>query len=89
LEGTGSGEEATVVEPPRPVKVSHQPRDSEMLHVKKVDFVLFIAMVINCTAQAENKSTKIGIPVNKRCKFIWFCDLLLVNVAPSQAPEPV
>jgi hypothetical protein len=35
-----------------------------MLHVKKVDFALFIAMVINCTAEAEKKSKKIGIIVN-------------------------
>ena len=58
LEGTSGGGEEAMVEPPRPVKVSHQPRDIEMLHVKKVDFVLFIAMVINCTAQAEKTSKK-------------------------------
>jgi hypothetical protein len=58
------GEEAPVVEPPRPVKVSHQLRDNEMLHVKKVDFVLFIALVINFTAQAENKFKNIGIILN-------------------------
>ena len=46
------------------MKVSHQPRDSEMLHVKKVDLILFIAMVINYTAQAEKKCEKIGIIVN-------------------------
>ena len=50
-----------VVEPPRPVKASHQPRDSKMLHVKKVNLVLFIAMIINCTAQAKKKSNKIGV----------------------------
>lgn len=44
-----------VVEPPRPVKVSQQLRDSEMLHVKKVDFVFFITVVINCTVQVEKK----------------------------------
>ena len=53
-------------------EVSHQPRGSEMLHAKKVDFVLFIAMVINCTAEAENKSKKIGIIVNAAEHFLGF-----------------
>jgi hypothetical protein len=69
LEGTSGREEAMVVEPPRPVKAFHQPRDSEMLHVKKVDFLLFISMVINYTAQAEKKSKKIGIIVNAAERF--------------------
>ena len=34
LEGTSGGEETMVVEPPRPEKVSHQPSESEMPHVK-------------------------------------------------------
>ena len=50
-----------VVEPSRPVKASHQPRNSKMLHVKKVDLVLFIAMIINSTAQVKMKSNKIGV----------------------------
>lgn len=41
---------------------SHQ-KDPEMLHVKKVDFVAFIAMVVNCTAKVERKSRKIDIIV--------------------------
>ena len=51
-----------VVEQPRPVKGSHQPRNSEMLHGKKGDF----AMVRNCTAQAEKKSKNIGM--NRECR---------------------
>ena len=62
LEGT-SGGEVMVGELPRLVKVSHQPGESETLHVKKVDSVLFIAMVINCTVEAE-KYKKIVIIVN-------------------------
>jgi hypothetical protein len=46
-----------------------------MLHVKKVDIVLFISMVINCTAQAEKKSEKIGIIVNADYSFWDIHDL--------------
>lgn len=52
---TSGMEETMEVEPPQPVKGSHQLRDSEMLHVKKVDFVFFITVVINCTVQVEKK----------------------------------
>ena len=56
------------------MKVSHQLRDSEMLHVKKVDFVLFISMVVNCTAQLENNSKKIGVIVNAAERFLGLHD---------------
>lgn len=45
-----------------PVVVNHQ-QDLENLHVKKVDFVSFIAMVVNGTAQVEKKSRKIDFIV--------------------------
>ena len=68
-----------------------------MLHVKKMDFVLCMAMVINCTAQAENNFKKIGIIVNAAERFLGLLDftaeamqkILSVNVPSSQAPEPV
>jgi hypothetical protein len=75
-----------VVEQTRPVKGSHQPRNSEMLHGKKGDFVIFIAMVRNCTAQAEKKSKNIGM---NHCECRRTQEILSVNVWPSQNPDPV
>lgn len=37
-----------------PKPVYHQ-QDPDILHVKKIDFVSFIAMVINGTVQVENR----------------------------------
>lgn len=61
-----------------PVVVNHQ-QDLENLHVKKVDFVSFIAMVVNGTAQAENKSRKIDMT----SLFLWlknFWDLKISHL---------
>jgi hypothetical protein len=54
LEGTSGGKEVMVVEPQRPVNVSHQLRDSEMLHVKTVDF-----FIIYCNGQTVQHNSRI------------------------------
>lgn len=61
LEELRRGEEGSDVEKTmvvgfdRQVNVPCQQKDPDMLHVKNVYFVTFIAMVINCTAQIERK----------------------------------
>ena len=55
LEAVRRVEGAIVVEP-TPVNVPRQPRYPDILHVKKVDFVAFIATVVNCTAQILSNS---------------------------------
>ena len=75
--------------------VIHQFSDLDTLIVKKVDFVAFIATVINCTAQVSKKLENISAAE----KFLGLRDLtaealhgLLLpgNVLQSQDPsEPV
>ena len=56
MEGASRAEDAMVGEP-TPVAVSQQPRDLDILHVKKVDYVTFIAMVLTCTAEMASSSS--------------------------------
>lgn len=49
VEGLSNVDHAMVVEP-APVNVSRHLRDANIMHVKKVDFMSFIALVIKCTA---------------------------------------
>lgn len=56
---------------PQPAEsVVHPLRDPEVLIVKKVDFVVFIAQVINCTSQTNKKSNKLYIIVNAAKMFL-------------------
>lgn len=70
-----------------------QSSDLDILIVKKVDFVAFIATVINCTAQVSNKSKNLDIIKSAANKFLRLQDftaealqglLSLGNVPPSQ-----
>jgi hypothetical protein len=45
-------------------------REPDMSHVKKVDFVTCIALVINCTSQTERTSEKIGLIVSVAERFV-------------------
>lgn len=54
-----SGVENTMVIETAQMNVSQQSMDPDIVHVKKVDFVAFIAMVIHCTVQTKKKSEKI------------------------------
>lgn len=47
-----------------------QLREADMLIVKKVDFVAFVAHVNNCTAQLNKKSTKLAIIVSTAEKLL-------------------
>lgn len=61
VEEGSDAEETKVLGSETSGNVPRQQRDPDMLHVKKVIFVLFMTVVINCTAQTERKSEKIGI----------------------------
>ena len=60
MEEGSNVEETMVVGLEKLVNVTRQ-QDLDMLHVKEVDFVSFIALVINCTAQTKRTSEKIDI----------------------------
>lgn len=45
-----------------------------MLIVRKVDFMVFIAHVINCTAQTNKESKKLDIKVSATERFLGFQD---------------
>lgn len=53
-----------------PVNVPRQSRAPDILLVERVDFVAFIAMVMNFTAQTTKKSEKIGIIVSAAERFL-------------------
>ena len=48
-------EEVMIVGEETPDDAPCQQRDPDILHVKKVDVVAFIALAINCTVQTERK----------------------------------
>ena len=50
--------------------VAFHQQDPDILKVKKVDFVAFIAMVINSTAKVERRSRKIEIIVEAAERFL-------------------
>jgi hypothetical protein len=68
-----------------------------MLIVKKVDVMVFIAHVINCTAQRNKMSKKLDIIVSAAQRFWSFQDftaetwqrILSEDTLLSQVPEPV
>lgn len=54
VEGASGAEETMAVDAWQPVEIQnviHQLKDTDTLIVKKVDFVEFIAQVINCTVR--------------------------------------
>lgn len=96
----GNSVEDMAVDALQPVaSVLSQSGDLDTLIVKKVDFVAFIATVINCTAQVSKKSKKMDIIISAANMFLGLQDftaealqglLSLGNVPPSQeASEPV
>ena len=68
-----------------------------MLILNKVDFVEFIAHVINNTSQTNKKSKELAIPVSAAERFLGLQDftpktfqgILSEDTLPSQAPEHV
>lgn len=90
--------EEMVVDAPVPiVNRPREPKEPDMLYVKEVDFVAFIATVINCPAQLERKSKKLDIIVAAAGKYPglqeFTADLeglfATEDAPPFQAPEPV
>lgn len=88
-----------VVDAPMPIvyRPICQPKEPDMLYVNKVEFVAFIATVINCPAQLERKSKKLDIIVAAAGKYPglqeFTADLeglfATEDAPPFQAPEPV
>lgn len=73
--------------------VAVQRQNPDMLKVQKVDFVAFIAMVINGTAKVERKSWKIDIVVDAAECFLGLKDFLAEELhgvlsQASQVIEP-
>ena len=54
--------------------------------VKKVDFVAFIATVVNCTAQVSKKSKKLDVVVVAAEKFLGLKDFTLQEVLAREDP---
>ena len=72
VEGSnGVPEESMVVDRPtlQVAGVAFHQQDTDILKVKKVDFVAFIAMVINGTTKVERRSRKISLWM--RCCGSW------------------
>ena len=66
IEGA-NGAEDMAVDAPQTVEIQsvvQQVRETDMLIVKKVYFMVFIAHVINCTAQTNKKSKKLDMKVS-------------------------
>lgn len=59
-----------VLDAPQSMVKVCQLREPDMQYVKKVDFVAFIATVINCTAQVATKSKKLDIIVAAVGKYL-------------------
>lgn len=84
-----------VLDAPQSMVKVCQLREPDMQYVKKVDFVAFIATVINCTAQVATKSKKLDIIVAAVGKYLRLQEftaedlqglLATEDVTPSQAP---
>ena len=67
----------------RPPQAENQHQDPEILHVKIVDSVSFIALAINGTAQVESKSRKIYIIVNVAELFLGLKYLYIIIIILS------
>ena len=68
-------------------KITHESQIVFTICVKKVDFVAFIATVINCTAQVSKKSKKLDIIVAAAEKSLGFKDLTSKDLQGLLAPE--
>ncbi|KAK6328805.1 hypothetical protein J4Q44_G00007830 [Coregonus suidteri] len=78
--------EDMVVDRPQPVlNVCCQSKDT--LCVKKVDFVVIFATVINCTAQFSKKSKKLDIIVAAAEKFLGLKDFTSEDLQGVLSPE--
>jgi hypothetical protein len=90
IEKTCDASEEMVVDTPQPVvNVCCQTKDTQC--IKNMDFVAFIATVINCTAQVSKKSKKLDVIVAATERFLALMDFTSApEDQPSQVPlEPV
>lgn len=73
-----------VVDAPQTVEIQsvvQQLRETDMLIVKKVGFMVFIRDVVYCTAQTNKQQKKLNIIVSVAERFLGFPGLHCQNIA--------